>query len=124
MIVESGARGRSESPFGRAQRNAASRRRILSKVLGNFRVTAHWPPERCREAAVREFRIGANEYDDLILARSLKVAVLWIGLESYQVTLPLAVSKPISMAAPRAMIRPTTIRSVYPSKRSSRCLFL
>ena len=26
--------------------------------------------------------------------------------------------------APKAMIIPTTMRSVYPSKRSSRCLFL
>ena len=57
-----------------AMENAANNglRSILLGVFGaNSRAIAFYARQGYVEAGVRKFRVGANEYDDLVLARSL-----------------------------------------------------
>ena len=46
-------------------------RMLLGVFGGNSRAIAFYARQGFAEAGVRKFRVGANEYDDLVLARSL-----------------------------------------------------
>ena len=46
-------------------------RMLLGVFGGNSRAIAFYARQGYAEAGVRKFRVGANEYDDLVLARSL-----------------------------------------------------
>jgi ribosomal protein S18 acetylase RimI-like enzyme len=52
-------------------RAAGARRLLLGVYGGNDRAMAFYVREGFAQAGVRKFRVGANAYDDLVLARSL-----------------------------------------------------
>jgi len=60
--------------MGTAIEGAASQgftRMLLGVFGGNSRAIAFYARQGYVEAGVRKFRVGANEYDDLVLAKSL-----------------------------------------------------
>lgn len=54
-----------------AAREAGYARMLLGVFGGNARAIAFYARQGYAEAGVRKFRVGANEYDDLVLARAL-----------------------------------------------------
>jgi diamine N-acetyltransferase len=54
-----------------AAAQAGFTRMLLGVFGGNSRAMAFYARQGYAEAGVRKFRVGANEYDDLVLARSL-----------------------------------------------------
>lgn len=51
--------------------HAGFTRMLLGVFGGNARAIAFYARQGYVEAGVRKFRVGANEYDDLVLARAL-----------------------------------------------------
>lgn len=54
-----------------AAADAGYTRMLLGVFGGNSRALAFYARQGYAEAGVRKFRVGANEYDDLVLARAL-----------------------------------------------------
>lgn len=54
-----------------AARAAGAGRLLLGVYGGNDRAMAFYTRQGFTQAGVRKFRVGANEYDDLVLARAL-----------------------------------------------------